>query len=197
MLCHVLYIVLRLLPTSISRTSVLFLSKLKRRLVLFSQPPATTGLLSLSMAIVGSSCKCNHTVLSYLTWHSIFRHILWFFFMMWDFIFLIHSPLMPFCLLVLTWRISVLPCSLGFCHTSAWITWLPHASNGVLVPWPGVGPVPPAVEAWSLNRWAAREVPLVLGSTQNFRRGSSKDVPLRKDDQESIPSLKQSKGTHF
>ena len=80
MLCHVLYIVLRLLPTSISRTSVLFLSKLKRRLVLFPQPPATTGLLSLSMAIVGSSCKCNHTILSYLTWHSIFRHILWFFF---------------------------------------------------------------------------------------------------------------------
>ena len=30
---------------------------------------------------------------------------------------------------------------------------------GNLVPWPMIEPVPPAVEAWSLNRWTAREVP--------------------------------------
>ena len=30
---------------------------------------------------------------------------------------------------------------------------------GILVPQPGIQPVPPAVEAWSLNHWTAREVP--------------------------------------
>ena len=29
----------------------------------------------------------------------------------------------------------------------------------ILVPQPGIKPVPPAVEAWSLNHWTAREVP--------------------------------------
>ena len=30
---------------------------------------------------------------------------------------------------------------------------------GILVPRPGIEPGPPAVEAWSLNHWTAREVP--------------------------------------
>ena len=29
----------------------------------------------------------------------------------------------------------------------------------ILVPWPGIDPVPPAVEMWSPNHWTAREVP--------------------------------------
>ena len=29
---------------------------------------------------------------------------------------------------------------------------------GILVPQPGIEPVPPAVEAWSLNHWTTREV---------------------------------------
>ena len=29
---------------------------------------------------------------------------------------------------------------------------------GILVPPPGIEPTPPAVEAWSLNHWTAREV---------------------------------------
>ena len=37
--------------------------------------------------------------------------------------------------------------------------WLHHAACGILVPPPGIEPVPPAVEAWSLNHWTAREVP--------------------------------------
>ena len=32
---------------------------------------------------------------------------------------------------------------------------------GILVPQPGIEPVPPAVEARSLNHWTAREVPTV------------------------------------
>ena len=38
--------------------------------------------------------------------------------------------------------------------------WPCHVAFGILVPWPGVKPVPPAVEAQSLNHRATREVPL-------------------------------------
>ena len=31
----------------------------------------------------------------------------------------------------------------------------------ILVPRPGINPVPPALEARSLNHWTAREVPMV------------------------------------
>ena len=54
---NVLCIVLQLLPTSISRTSVLFFSKLKHHLVLCPQPLATTVLLALSMTIVGRASE--------------------------------------------------------------------------------------------------------------------------------------------
>ena len=37
--------------------------------------------------------------------------------------------------------------------------WLCCAACGILVPWPGIEPTSPAVEAWSLNRWTAREAP--------------------------------------
>ena len=30
---------------------------------------------------------------------------------------------------------------------------------GILVPRPGIEPAPPALEAWSLKHWTAREVP--------------------------------------
>ena len=33
---------------------------------------------------------------------------------------------------------------------------------GILVPWPGIEPVPPAVEALSLNHWTTREIPLSM-----------------------------------
>ena len=32
---------------------------------------------------------------------------------------------------------------------------------GILVPPPGIEPMPTAVEAWSLNHWTAREVPVM------------------------------------
>ena len=40
--------------------------------------------------------------------------------------------------------------------------WLPRTVCGILVPQPGTEPAPPAVEARSLNHWAAREVSLCL-----------------------------------
>ena len=41
------------------------------------------------------------------------------------------------------------------------LSWLHHVACGILVPWPGIESVPPAVEAWSLNHWTAREVPII------------------------------------
>ena len=40
--------------------------------------------------------------------------------------------------------------------------WLCHVACGMLVPWPGVEPMPPAFEAWCHNYCMAREI-LVLG----------------------------------
>ena len=37
--------------------------------------------------------------------------------------------------------------------------WLCHLAYGILVPRPGIKPVPSAVETWSSNHWTAREVP--------------------------------------
>ena len=37
--------------------------------------------------------------------------------------------------------------------------WPCHAACGILVPLPGIELVSPAVEAWSLNHWTAREAP--------------------------------------
>ena len=37
--------------------------------------------------------------------------------------------------------------------------WQSREACGILVPRPGIQPVPPAVEAWSLNHWTTREVP--------------------------------------
>ena len=39
---------------------------------------------------------------------------------------------------------------------------------GILVPWPGIEPASPALEAWSLNHWTAREVPVLSCKEKNF-----------------------------
>ena len=39
--------------------------------------------------------------------------------------------------------------------------WLCGTACGILVPQPRIKPAPPAVEAWTLNHWSAREVPVV------------------------------------
>ena len=37
--------------------------------------------------------------------------------------------------------------------------WPRYAAYRILVPWPGIRPTPPALEAWSLNHWTAWEGP--------------------------------------
>ena len=40
--------------------------------------------------------------------------------------------------------------------------WLRPAACEILVPQPGIKPVPPAVEAWSLKHWNAMEFPFIF-----------------------------------
>ena len=40
--------------------------------------------------------------------------------------------------------------------------WPSLVACGILVPRPGIKPVPPAVEVWSLHHWTSREVPPCL-----------------------------------
>ena len=56
------------------------------------------------------------------------------------------------------------PSSLGRVSFMAFLTavllfWGCCVACGILVPQPGIQPVPPAVEAWSPNHWTAREAP--------------------------------------
>lgn len=37
--------------------------------------------------------------------------------------------------------------------------WLHHAAHKILVPQPGIKPLPPALEAWGVNHWTNKEVP--------------------------------------
>ena len=43
---------------------------------------------------------------------------------------------------------------------------LHHRARGILVPQSGIKPVLPAVEAYSLNQWSAREVPLSFSTKE-------------------------------
>ena len=43
-------------------------------------------------------------------------------------------------------------------NIQTWFFWLHHTACGILVPHLGIEPMPPAVEAWSLNHWTNREV---------------------------------------
>ena len=40
--------------------------------------------------------------------------------------------------------------------------WLHCMAHGILTPWPGIEPVPPALEDGVLNHWTSGEVPLLL-----------------------------------
>ena len=49
--------------------------------------------------------------------------------------------------------------------------WWYHMVLGILVPWPGIKPVPSALEAQSLNQWITREVPdfiIIAVDLQNY-----------------------------
>ena len=43
-----------------------------------------------------------------------------------------------------------------------------HVACGILVPRPGIEPMPPAMEAWRLSHWTAREIPRLLVVAYGF-----------------------------
>ena len=43
----------------------------------------------------------------------------------------------------------------------SWSIWTLSCARWDLVHWPGIEPEPPALEAWSLNHWITREVPVI------------------------------------
>ena len=60
-------------------------------------------------------------------------------------------------------------------HVHFLFFWPCHLECGILAPQPGIEPVPPALEARSLNHWTAREFPSVsLFSTVSGRKHVSK-----------------------
>ena len=72
---------------------------------------------------------------------------------------------MATCSSILAWRISWTEepgglQSMGFQRAGHdWSEWAcRHALYGILIPWPGIKPVPTAVEACSLNQWTTSEV---------------------------------------
>ena len=63
----------------------------------------------------------------------------------------------------------------------------------MLVPQPGMEPMPPAVEMWSLNHWTTREVPVV--NFQTFP-SSQKETPVPFSYQYLPIFLLQAPGSH-
>ena len=61
--------------------------------------------------------------------------------------------------------------------TSILFFWPSHMACGILVPWPGIKHVPPALEGWSVIYWVAREV-LYLVLDQELNEILSSSLPM-------------------
>ena len=75
---------------------------------------------------------------------------------------LLTVHLFSFCMLLVCVCVCVCVCW-GF-------FWPHHTACGILVPGPGIEPVPPALEAWRLNHWTAREVPVCYCLSSSLKR---------------------------
>ena len=62
---------------------------------------------------------------------------------------------------------NVLSCLEAFVTLVLLLLYFAHTACGILIPWPGVEPVSPALEVQSLNHWTAREIPHLFFS-ENF-----------------------------
>ena len=69
--------------------------------------------------------------------------------------------LVPLCDFSFSWW-CVCVCIFWLIFIFFFFFWPCRVACGILVPWPGIKPVPPAVEVWSPNHWTAREVPRFL-----------------------------------
>ena len=71
-----------------------------------------------------------------------------------------------------------------FCSFICFVFWLCLAACGVLVPWPGVEPMLPAVEAPGPDHWTSREVPggihlqITRGQGKRLNKEANLPAPL-------------------
>lgn len=71
-----------------------------------------------------------------------------------------------------------------FCSFICFVFWLCLGACGVLVPWPGVEPVLPAVEAPGPDHWTSREVPggihlqITRGQGKRLNKEANLPAPL-------------------
>ena len=116
-----------------------------------SQAPGTHSLLLEASSHVVSNIRNALTCdIQYDLVCTTSEHDLFFFpplatlYIMWDLFFFFNINYWFF-----NWRIIALQNCVGLCHTLV--------ACGILVPWSGIWPAPPAVEAWSPNHWITRK----------------------------------------
>ena len=68
----------------------------------------------------------------------------------------------------MSWRLWIHSTHFIFFYFYLFI-WPCLGACGILVPWPGIIPTPPAVEVWSLNQWTSREVPAPILKIRKVR----------------------------
>ena len=66
------------------------------------------------------------------------------------------------------WRCKYVPYWI-LSSTIFFIFWWCHTACGILLHQPGIKPMPPALEAWSLNHWTTKEVSTIVFNTQQKR----------------------------
>ena len=71
--------------------------------------------------------------------------------------------------------------SLSMLPPFIFIFWLRDVKCQILVPWPGMEPVPPTLRARSLNHWIAREVPLPFTFNTHVLKMSSRGTTMDKN----------------
>ena len=66
----------------------------------------------------------------------------------------------------------MMACCLLFCFVFCFCFWLRYGACGILVPQPGIEPMPSAVKAWNPNYWTAREFPMACSLEMSSQQSS-------------------------
>ena len=60
-----------------------------------------------------------------------------------------------------------------------WYFWPHYVACGILVPEPGIEPVPPTVKVWIVDHWATRQVPWLLVKSARLRQSHACEMLLK------------------